>query len=162
MKEIRMVQSRPYNPKAQGKVEWSHRVLRNKLYFDKVTQTWSGTNWVKNLPNYMKYLNIEKREELGWRSPFEVYFGRKRNELVRCGLPRNRSSQEVRKVSKPTKNDFNMFKKLLSKTRKRALHSDERVAKRTIEYSRKRNKCSVHKINQKVLVTYGTRLLHIT
>ena len=60
------------------------------------TQTRSGTNWVKNLPNYTKYINNEKREELGWQSPFEVYFGRKSYELVRCGLPKNRGSPEVR------------------------------------------------------------------
>ena len=49
MKKTRMAQSRPYNPMAQGKVEWSHRVLRNKVSFDMVSQTQSGTDWVKNL-----------------------------------------------------------------------------------------------------------------
>ena len=55
------------------------------------TQTWSGTNSVKNLPNFMKCLNNEKREvgEVSWQSPFEIYFGRKSNELVRCGLLEN-------------------------------------------------------------------------
>ena len=58
---------------------------------------------------------------------------------------------------KRTKNDFNRFKKLRSKTRKRVLDSDKRFAKRTVEYFRKRNKCSVYKINQKVLVKYGKK-----
>ena len=40
-----------------------------------ITQRRSGTNWVKNLPDYMKYLNNKKREELGWQSHSEVYFG---------------------------------------------------------------------------------------
>ena len=84
-----MVQSRPYNPRAQGKVEQSHRVLRSKMPFDMVTQTWSDTNWVKNLPNYMKCINNEKREELGWQTNFEVYIARKSNKLIRCGLPEN-------------------------------------------------------------------------
>ena len=69
-----------------------------------VTQTRSGTNWVKNLPNYVKCINNEKREELGWQSSFEVYFG---FGLVCCGLTENR----VRKVLKPTKNYFIRFKK---------------------------------------------------
>ena len=86
-----------------------------------VTQTRSDTNWIKNLPNYMKFLNNRKREELGWQSPFETYFGRKSNELVCCGLPKNGRSLEVRKVSKSKKNDFNRFKKLRLKTRKQAL-----------------------------------------
>ena len=46
------------------------------------------------------------------------------------------------------------LKVVRSKTRKRALDSDERVAKRTLEYFRKRNICSEYKINQKVLVRY--------
>ena len=70
-------------------------------------------------------------------------------------MPENRGYPEVRQVLKLMKNDFNRFKILGSKSRKRALDSDERVAKRTIEYFRKKNKCSVYKINQKVLVRYG-------
>ena len=49
------------------KKKWSG-VLRNKISFDMVTQARSDTNRVKNLPNYMKRLNNEKREELGWQS----------------------------------------------------------------------------------------------
>ena len=50
-------------------------------------------------------------------------------------MPENRSSPEIRKVSKPTKDDFNKFKKLRSKIIKRVLFSDERFAKRTVESS---------------------------
>ena len=39
---------------------------------------------MKNLQKYAKCLN-EKREELCWRSAFEVYFGRKSNKLLQCG-----------------------------------------------------------------------------
>ena len=57
------------------------------------------------------------------------------NELSCCGLPENIGSPEIRKVSKPTKDDFNKFKKLRSKIIKRVLFSDERFAKRTVENS---------------------------
>ena len=57
------------------------------------------------------------------------------NELSCCGLPENIGSPEIRKVSKPTKDDFNKFKKLRSKIIKRVLFSDERFAKRTVESS---------------------------
>ena len=143
--------------RAQGKVEWSLRVLRNKISFDMATQKRSRTNWVKNLPNYMKCLNNKKPEEIGWQFSFEVYFARKSKKLVRCGFHENQGSPEVRKVLKPTKNDFSRFKKQRSKTRKRALNSDKTVAKRTVEYFRKRNKCSVYKINQKILARYGKK-----
>ena len=85
-----------------------------------VTQTRSGANLVKNLPNYMKCLNNEKHEELGWQSPFTYW-----------------SSPEL-------KIDFNRFKKLRPKIRKRALDFNERVGKRTVEYFRKRIECSVY------------------
>ena len=83
-----------------------------------VTKVQSGTNWVKNLSNYIKCLNNEKHKELGSQSSFEVYFGKNSNELVCCGLSESRGSPEVRKVSKPTKNDFNRFIKLRLETRK--------------------------------------------
>ena len=57
------------------------------------------------------------------------------NELSCCGLPENIGSPKIRKVSKPTKDDFNKFKKLRSKIIKRVLFSDERFAKRTVESS---------------------------
>ena len=41
-----------------------------------------GIDWAKQLPNYAKCLNNENQEELGWKSPFEIYFGRKSNELI--------------------------------------------------------------------------------
>ena len=42
--KIKMIRSRPYNPKAQGKVERSHRVLRNKINYDMVKQCKTGVN----------------------------------------------------------------------------------------------------------------------
>ena len=44
-----------------------------------------GINWAKQLHNYARCLNNEKCEELAWKSPFEIYFGRKSNELVKAG-----------------------------------------------------------------------------
>ena len=75
-----MIRCRPYNPKAQGKVERSYRVLRTKIHYDMVQQKRNGVNWVKNLQDYMNCVNSEKREELGWKSPFEIYYGRKSNQ----------------------------------------------------------------------------------
>ena len=73
--KIQMIQSRPYNPTAQGKVERSHHVLRKKIAFNMLNQKRTGTNWVRNLPNYTKCVNNEKRETLRLQSPFEIYFG---------------------------------------------------------------------------------------
>ena len=35
----------------------------------------------------MNFLNLEKKEELGWETPLEVYYGRKPHELVEVGRP---------------------------------------------------------------------------
>ena len=73
--KIKMVKCRPYNPKAQGKVDRSHRVLRRKNlrnFYDLIKQKKTRVNWIKCLPKYMKCSNQEKREELGWQSAFEI------------------------------------------------------------------------------------------
>ena len=58
---MKRFQSRPCNPRNQGRVKRSHRVLRNKISFDIVTQTRSGTNWLVNKLHEM--INNKKREE---------------------------------------------------------------------------------------------------
>ena len=42
-------------------------------------------NWAKTFPKYMKCINMIKREELAWKSPFEIYYGKKPNELLNEG-----------------------------------------------------------------------------
>ena len=45
-----------------------------------------GVSWASNLASYSRILNEESKEELGWKSPFDVYFGRKSNILVKASL----------------------------------------------------------------------------
>ena len=70
--KIKMIKSRPYHPQSQGKVERSHRRLREKIIYDMITLVKKGVNWASNLGSYSRILNEESKEELGWRSPFEV------------------------------------------------------------------------------------------
>ena len=70
------MQCRPYHPQTQDKVERSHLVLGQKIYYDMTRKRKHRINWAKQLPNYARSLNNEKREELGWKSPVEIYFGR--------------------------------------------------------------------------------------
>ena len=42
----------------------------------------SKVNWVKNLPRYATILNETAREELGWKSPLDIYYGRKSNAIL--------------------------------------------------------------------------------
>ena len=81
-----MISCRPYHPQSQGKVERSHPVLRQKINFDMIMKKKHGVNWAKEIPTYMKRLNNDKPEELGWKSPFDIYYGRKSNELLNADI----------------------------------------------------------------------------
>ena len=72
--KIKMIKSRPYHPQSRGKVERSHRRLRKKIKYDSIKLGKKGVNWVANPCAYNRILNDESKEELGWRSPFEIYF----------------------------------------------------------------------------------------
>ena len=45
-----------------------------------------GINWASNLASYNHILYEESKEELRWKSLFEVYFGRKSYILVKASL----------------------------------------------------------------------------
>ena len=60
-RKIKMINCRRYNPKARGKVERSHRSLRQKIFYDLIQQKRTGVNWIKSLPDYMKCLSNKKR-----------------------------------------------------------------------------------------------------
>ena len=76
-------------------VERSHCRLHQKIHYDMQKCTKMGVNWAKNHPDYMRILNNKAREELQYRSPFEIYYGRKSNELVMAGIdvPQNVKTQ---------------------------------------------------------------------
>ena len=80
--KIRKTCSRAYNPQPQSKVERSHRESKNKIYFDMVKLNSKGVNWVKNLLPYATNLNKGEREQLGWKSPFEICYGRKSGNIL--------------------------------------------------------------------------------
>ena len=80
--KIRTICSRAYHPQSQGKVERSHKEIRKKIHFDMMNFKNKGVNWVKNLPDYARILNEGAREELGWKSAFEIYYGRKSNRVI--------------------------------------------------------------------------------
>ena len=71
-----MIACRQYNPRAQGKVEHSHRDLRKKIHYDIVNLKGKGVNWVEHILNYMRVLDDVARKKLGWHSPFETCYSR--------------------------------------------------------------------------------------
>ncbi|KAJ8313711.1 hypothetical protein KUTeg_008272 [Tegillarca granosa] len=74
-----IIRSSPYRPQTQGKVERSHRSFRKKVLYDLLTMTSNGVNWAKELPKYASTMNDDAKEELNWKTPFEIYYGRRNN-----------------------------------------------------------------------------------
>jgi len=74
---IKVIKGRPYHPQSQGEIERAHRSFKKKGMYDLLTMSKAGVNWVKSLPGYAKTLNYEAMEELSWKFPFKVYYGRK-------------------------------------------------------------------------------------
>ena len=120
-KKIKMTNSRAYHPQSWGTFKRSHRALRKKINYDLVKQSRKGVNSVKNLLEYSKCLNNDKREELSWRSVFEVYYGRKPNELVKFGVSVNREKEfNLQKVIQALENLTYERQKLADEKRKKA------------------------------------------
>jgi len=76
---IKVVECRPYHPQSQGKVERAHRWFKKKIMHDFLVMGKAGVNWIKSLPHYARSLNQDPKEELFWKTPFEIYYGRKPN-----------------------------------------------------------------------------------
>ena len=151
-----MIKCRPYNPKAQGKVERFHRILQRKIYYDLIKQKNTGVNWVKYLPKYMKCLNQEKREELGWKSTLEIYFGRKVNELKNEGKNHNKTIHFA-KTAEPSTEGFRNQRHNTNQWRKKAREADLKMAERMMEKDTRRNVYKIYKSGDKVFVNVGSK-----
>lgn len=122
--QVKIIQSSPYHPQSQGKVERSHRLLRKKIMYDLVQYQKGGVNWVKHLPIYAKVMNDDPKEVLSWMSPFQVYYERQShawsNQLI---------SQEVLEEPSPPGN------KAITTEKQRFLfeHKRNRIRKRAKE-----------------------------
>ncbi len=65
--------------------------------FDVLSMKKRGINWVKQLPIYAATINEDAKEELGWKTPFEIYYGRQSNRVKN---PLTESAQTVRQEGK--------------------------------------------------------------
>lgn len=69
----------------------------------------AGVNWVKSLPEYARSLNEDPKEELSWKSPFEIYYGRKPN-VAATGNPNVQewdvASNKYHKMIRPCPKDY--------------------------------------------------------
>jgi transposase InsO family protein len=136
--KVKVIKSSPYRPQTQGKVERSHRSFRKKVLYDLLTMTTKGVNWAKELPTYASSMNDDAKEELNWKTPFEIYYGRRNNRLV---FPADNSSWGKHAVQRekhdgnymPTENDRKGFCKNRKQWHKSAKIANDRCVDRMIK-----------------------------
>ena len=113
-------------------------------------------NWVQNLPNCMRVLNELAQDELGWQSPFEVYYGRKSSFVVKASYNTNKTITCMPTSSEPTSiNVLQNRSKRIKKIRSEAVENTKRLGKRMVDKHKKRHKTMEYKYNDKVLIRIG-------
>ena len=157
---IKIVNSRAYHPQSQGKVERSHRYLRDKIQVDLQK---NGENWVKNLPEYQSIINDDSKRELAGKSPFEVYFSRKSNYVLKPNADSDDDSegddvllrQKVwPQICKGTVADFELRRDFLTAA---TYDSSSKCAKGMVNRALKRHPLPVYKLNEKILLRFPFR-----
>ena len=117
-------------------------MLWQKIHYDLMTV---------NLPQYMKCCKHEKREELGWKSAFEIYYGRVPNELLNDWKSHDKDIY-FSNAAGPSKQDFENQQNFTRQLRKAATKADERMRKRMLEKDARKNTYKLYKPGEKVFI----------
>ena len=118
--------------------------------YDLVSLDKKGVNWAENLEDYNRILNEECKEELGWRSPFEIYYGRKSYQLVKASLKCVDSDDNIVTTASQKQKLAGHLKKVKKIRRRAKLYNKKRMVK---SYKR-RNKAETFKVKEHILVRY--------
>lgn len=113
-----------------------------------------SVNWVDHLPDYAKILNNDPKKALGWASPFEVYYGRKSNDvMMEPNDGDNIEAQDANtRCSFPTRRQKQSFDRKRSIIRQKAHRADEENVSRIVLRATKSTQVSVYNVNEEVLV----------
>ena len=109
--------------------------------------------WAANLEDYNRILNEECKEELGWRSPFTIYYGRKSNQLVKASLDCVDSDDNIVTTAGKKRKLAGHLKKV-KKIRRRAKLYSKKLNDRMVKSHKRRHKPETFKAQEHVLVWY--------
>lgn len=117
----------------------------------------AGVNWVKSLPEYARSLNEDPKEELSWKSPFEIYYGRKPN-VAATGNPNVQewdvASNKYHKMIRPCPKDYSEHEANLCAVRNWASLATRRCANHMV--------ARVYKVGETVLIRYPSKTKSVT
>lgn len=85
--------------------------------YDLVTLGKKRVNWAANLDDCNRILSNECKEELGWKTPFEIYYGRKSNLFVKASLECVDLDDNDVITSAPRKRELASYGKIAKKIR---------------------------------------------
>ena len=111
------------------------------MMYDLLAMKGRGINWAKNLPSYCKIPNEETKRELGWLSPFEVYYGRKSNIVAKASLVNyDIDSCPSESGKTPKRKDLSKHHMTVNSIRKRANSYNRKLEKQMMDKHMRRNR----------------------
>ena len=127
--------------------------------YDLLTMKNGGVNWVKSLPEYAKTLNEEPREELSWKSAFEVYYGRKFNHADRLSefpvaQEWDQTGEEYKRMVEPKPSDYTRRTKACKRLQQSVASASKKCEDRMIKKGLRNNPPSVYNVGENVLIRY--------
>ena len=99
---------------------------------------------MKSLPEYAKTLNEEPREELSWKSAFEVYYGRKFNHADRLSefpvaQEWDQTGEEYERMVEPKPSDYTRRTKACKRLQQSVASASKKCADRMIKKGLRNN-----------------------
>ena len=111
---------------------------------------------MRHLPKYTAILNDDHKRELGWKTPFEVYFGRKKNTASCIWKTKNPRTELIQRNSLlyPTESDVSDFEHTRKDIRSTASNETRHCNQHMVLKGLRAKPPTVYETGDKVLVRH--------